>query len=74
MRLVTGHLQDELYLIPDWVQIGLDRLGLLLVGVSRLRNQLDLDVRIAQSVRIHWDKVACFDHWNEKTIINWVPP
>ncbi len=50
------------HLIPDRVEIGLDGFRLLLVGVTSFRNQLDLDVGVAQSVRVHRDQVSGLNH------------
>lgn len=50
------HLQCD-RLIPDRIQRSLDGLSLLLYAV-RVRDQLQLYVRITQTVRIHRNEIA----------------
>ena len=40
---------------PRGVKAALDGFGLLLEGVARIRDELDLDVGVTKSVRIHWN-------------------
>ena len=49
-------------LIPDRIKRFLDRFGLLLVGVSSVRGQFDLDVGVAQTVGVHGDEIASLDN------------
>lgn len=58
--VICSYVQRD-RLVPHWIQTRLDGLGLLLNAVG-IRNQLQLHVRIAQAVRIHWNKIpALFD-------------
>ena len=49
-------------LLPRGVEAALDGFGLPLEGVARVRDELDLDVGVAQPVRIHRYQISCLDH------------
>ena len=53
-----GHCSiSSAHLVPNRIEASFDGLRLLLVGVARFRAQLDLDVGVAQPVRVHRDQV-----------------
>ena len=49
-------------LVPRGVEAALDGFSLLLEGVARVRDELDLDVGVTKSVRIHWNQISRLDH------------
>ena len=58
---MTSYIHVE-RLLPRGVEAALDGFGLPLEGVARVRDELDLDVGVAQPVRIHRYQISRLDH------------
>lgn len=63
---MASNLQCEC-LIPVWIQSRTDGFCFLFTFILRIRDELQFNIRIWKSIRIHGNKVFCFSHCQYKT-------